>query len=133
MHLRAGHKPAQSHTTVVIPFHEPVVFIRSLNRAEFPGGSAKLAKPSTPSGNFRRRSSDRAAEPASSRVSAVAFLRLHCDTRRTLTMSCGRYRSAAGFMLHAFPKKSKKGIETPKPDVDLIKKRYTEAAELARE
>jgi phage-related protein len=32
---------------------------------------------------------------------------------------------------HAFQKKSKKGIATPKPDVDLIKQRYKEANELA--
>lgn len=37
------------------------------------------------------------------------------------------------YVLHIFQKKSKKGIETPKRDVDLIKKRYTEAQELARE
>jgi phage-related protein len=37
------------------------------------------------------------------------------------------------FVLHAFQKKSKRGIETPKRDVDLIKKRYTEAQELAHE
>jgi phage-related protein len=35
------------------------------------------------------------------------------------------------YVLHAFQKKSKKGIETPKRDVDLIKRRYTEAQELA--
>ena len=35
------------------------------------------------------------------------------------------------YVLHAFQKKSKKGIATPKPDVDLIKKRYKEAKELA--
>jgi phage-related protein len=37
------------------------------------------------------------------------------------------------YVLHAFQKKSKKGIETPKGDVDLIKKRYTEAQELAHQ
>lgn len=37
------------------------------------------------------------------------------------------------YVLHAFQKKSKKGIETPKRDADLIKKRYTEAQELAHE
>ena len=37
------------------------------------------------------------------------------------------------YVLHAFQKKSKRGIETPKRDVDLIKKRYTEAQELAHE
>ena len=37
------------------------------------------------------------------------------------------------YVLHAFQKKSKRGIETPKRDVDLIKRRYAEAQELARE
>jgi phage-related protein len=37
------------------------------------------------------------------------------------------------YVLHAFQKKSKRGIETPKREVDLIKKRYTEARELAHE
>ena len=35
------------------------------------------------------------------------------------------------YVLHAFQKKSKKGIATPQKDVDLIKKRYAEARELA--
>jgi phage-related protein len=37
------------------------------------------------------------------------------------------------YVLHAFQKKSKKGIATPKRDVDLIKKRYLHAQELAHE
>jgi phage-related protein len=36
------------------------------------------------------------------------------------------------YVLHAFQKKSKKGIETPKHDVKLIKQRYAEAKELAK-
>jgi phage-related protein len=35
------------------------------------------------------------------------------------------------YLLHAFQKKSKKGIATPKQEVDLIKQRYKEAKELA--
>jgi len=35
------------------------------------------------------------------------------------------------YVLHAFQKKSKKGVATPKQDVDLIKQRYKEAKELA--
>jgi phage-related protein len=31
------------------------------------------------------------------------------------------------YVLHAFQKKSKKGIETPQADVDLIKQRYKDA------
>ncbi len=34
------------------------------------------------------------------------------------------------YVLHAFQKKSKTGIKTPQPDVDLIKQRYKEAQEL---
>ena len=37
------------------------------------------------------------------------------------------------YVLHSFQKKSKRGIATPKRDVDLIRKRYAEAQELARE
>jgi phage-related protein len=37
------------------------------------------------------------------------------------------------YVLHAFQKKSKKGIVTPKQDVDLIKQRYKEAKELAED
>ena len=35
------------------------------------------------------------------------------------------------YVLHAFQKKSKKGIATPRQDVELIKQRYAEATELA--
>jgi phage-related protein len=35
------------------------------------------------------------------------------------------------YVLHAFQKKSKRGIETPKRDIELIKRRYREARELA--
>jgi phage-related protein len=37
------------------------------------------------------------------------------------------------YVLHAFQKKSRKGITTPKHDVDLIKQRYKEAKELAED
>jgi phage-related protein len=37
------------------------------------------------------------------------------------------------YVLHTFQKKSKKGTETPKRDIDLIRKRYREAQELAYE
>ncbi len=36
------------------------------------------------------------------------------------------------YVLHAFQKKSKKGIATPKQDVELIKQRYAEAKERAK-
>lgn len=37
------------------------------------------------------------------------------------------------YVLHAFQKKSKSGIKTPKQDVDLVKQRYKEARELAND
>ena len=36
------------------------------------------------------------------------------------------------YVLHSFQKKSKRGIATPKQDTDLIKQRYREARELAK-
>ena len=36
------------------------------------------------------------------------------------------------YVLHAFQKKSKTGIKTPKLDVELVKQRYKEAQELAK-
>jgi len=36
------------------------------------------------------------------------------------------------YVLHAFKKKSKKGIATPKQDVDIIKQRLKEAKEIER-
>ena len=37
------------------------------------------------------------------------------------------------YVLHAFQKKSPKGIKTAQKDVDLIKKRYKQAIELSKE
>ena len=36
------------------------------------------------------------------------------------------------YVLHVFQKKSKSGVATPKPDIDLIKRRYKEAQERAK-
>lgn len=37
------------------------------------------------------------------------------------------------YVLHAFQKKSKRGIATPKQDVDLIKRRYQQALEMEKQ
>lgn len=37
------------------------------------------------------------------------------------------------YVLHAFQKKSKHGIATPKPDVDVIKQRYRQAVKMEEE
>lgn len=39
----------------------------------------------------------------------------------------------AVFVLHVFQKKSKSGIETPKPDMDVIVDRLKRAVEIAKE
>ena len=41
--------------------------------------------------------------------------------------------SEAIYVLHAFQKKSKRGIATPKNDIDLIRRRLTEAERFHRE
>lgn len=72
----------------------------------------------------------RDAKPFKGVGSGVFELALRHDAeayRTVLAVQLGRNI----YVLHAFQKKSKKGIATPKPDVDLIKQRYKEAKELA--
>lgn len=56
------------------------------------------------------------------------------------THASGTYRavytvkfSDAVYVLHCFQKKSKRGIETPKPDMDLIHRRLKEAEAIEKE
>src|SRR5580700_709997 len=57
-------------------------------------------------------------------------LRYSSDAYRVLlALQIGRHI----YVLHAFQKKSKKGLETPKRDVELITRRYAKAKELAYE
>lgn len=53
----------------------------------------------------------------------------HGDTWRTVYVV--RYAEAI-YVLHAFQKKSKSGIATPKKDIDLIHRRLAEAERLHR-
>ncbi len=55
-------------------------------------------------------------------------LRFRTDAFRTVVAV---QLGARIYVLHAFQKKSKHGIDTPKPDIALIKQRYMEAKELA--
>ena len=62
--------------------------------------------------------------------SGVFEIALRHDTdayRTVLAVQLGRRI----YVLHAFQKKSKKGIATPKQDIHLIKQRYKEAKELS--
>jgi phage-related protein len=53
---------------------------------------------------------------------------------RMLTGWCMRCKSAGrGYVLHAFQKKSKHGIKTPRQDVDIIERRYRQALKMEQE
>lgn len=54
----------------------------------------------------------------------------HTDTFRAVYTV--RFRDAI-YVLHAFQKKSKKGIATPKPDIELINRRLSEVERLHKE
>lgn len=63
-----------------------------------------------------------------------------CVVELIETRSSGTFRAVytvrfaqAIFVLHVFQKKSRHGIETPKPDLDLIAARLWRAAEWAKE
>ena len=92
-------------------------------------------------GRFEKQSSgfsERGPETARRRAATDPVRRTPKDAKPFKSVGSGvielalRYASDA-YRLHAFQKKSKRGIETPKRDVDLIKRRYAEAQELARE
>ena len=52
------------------------------------------------------------------------------DTYRTV---CAVQIGGRVYVLHAFQKKSKRGIKTAKKDVDLIKRRYQQALKMERQ
>jgi phage-related protein len=73
----------------------------------------------------------RDAKPFKGIGSGVFEIALRYDTdayRAVLAVQLGEKI----YVLHAFQKKSKKGIATPKKDVELIRQRYAEAKEQAK-
>ena len=54
------------------------------------------------------------------------------DTNTYRAVYTARFDEAI-YVLHAFQKKSKSGIATPKPEIDLIRRRLSEAERLHRE
>ena len=114
------------------PVLRPVVWLGNSkkNLREFPEGAQKLLGDELQLIQFGDMPKD--AKPFKGVGSGVLeiALRYASDAYRVvLALQIGRRI----YVLHAFQKKSKKGIETPKRDVDLIKKRYAEAQELAHE
>ena len=114
------------------PVLRPVVWLGNSkkNLRDFPDGAQKLLGDELQLIQFGGMPKD--AKPFKGIGSGVLELALRYASdayRVVLAVQIGKRI----YVLHAFQKKSKKGIETPKRDVDLIKKRYTEAQELAHE
>jgi phage-related protein len=114
------------------PVLRPVVWLGNSkkNLRDFPDGAQKLLGDELQLIQFGGMPKD--AKPFKGVGSGVLELALRYASdayRVVLAVQIGRRI----YVLHAFQKKSKKGIETPKRDIDLIKKRYTEAQELAHE
>ena len=114
------------------PVLRPVVWMGSSKRnlRDFPKGAQKLLGDELQLIQFGGMPKD--AKPFKGVGSGVLEIALRFATdayRVVLAVQIGRRI----YILHAFQKKSKKGIETPKRDIELIRKRYSEAQELARE
>ena len=114
------------------PVLRPLVWLGDSrkNLRDFPDGAQKLLGDELQLIQFGGMPKD--AKPFKGVGSGVLEIALRYSSdayRVVLAVQIGRRI----YILHAFQKKSKKGIETSKRDVDLIRKRYTEAQELAHE
>ena len=112
------------------PVLRPVVWLGNSKKSlrEFPDGAQKLLGDELQLIQFGGMPKN--AKPFKGVGSGVLELALRYASgayRVVLAVQIGRRI----YVLHAFQKKSKKGIATPKRDVDLIKQRYAEAQELA--
>jgi phage-related protein len=114
------------------PAQRPLVWLgdSKKNIQSFPKGARKLLGDELQLVQFGGMPKD--AKPFKGIGSGVIELALRyaSDAYRVVTAV---QLGARIYVLHAFQKKSKKGIGTPKRDVDLIRKRYSEAQELARD
>ncbi len=112
------------------PVMRPLVWLRNTrsNVQAFPAGAKKIIGDELQLIQFGGMPKD--AKPFKGVGGGVIEIALRYDAkayRTVLAVQLGR----SIYVLHAFHKKSKKGIATPKHEVDLIKQRYKEAKELA--
>ncbi len=112
------------------PVIRPLVWLRNTrsNIKAFPAGARKIVGDELQLIQFGGMPKD--AKHFKGVGSGVIEIALRYDTdayRTVVAVQLGRKI----YVLHAFQKKSKKGIATAKADVDLIKQRYTEAREMA--
>jgi phage-related protein len=112
------------------PVLRPLVWLRNTrsNVQAFPAGAKKIIGDELQLIQFGGMPKD--AKPFKGVGSGVIEIALRHDAeayRTVLAVQLGRKI----YVLHAFQKKAKKGIATPKHEVELIKQRYKEAKELA--
>ena len=117
--------------TFETPILRPLVWLGNSKRniRAFPEGAQKLIGDELQLIQFGGMPKD--AKPFKGVGSGVLEIALRYDKeayRTVLAVQLGKKI----YVLHAFQKKSRKGFETPKQDVDLIKQRYKEAQELAK-
>jgi phage-related protein len=125
--LSCGEEDEERETPVM----RPLVWLRNARRnlQAFPRGAQKLIGDELQLIQFGGMPKD--AKPFKGVGSGVIEIALRYDAdayRAVLAVQLG----TKIYVLHAFQKKSKKGIETPKHEVELIKQRYAEAQEMAK-
>ncbi|MEW6684530.1 MAG: type II toxin-antitoxin system RelE/ParE family toxin [Nitrospirota bacterium] len=113
------------------PVLRPVVWLGDTKRnvRAFPEGAQKLIGDELQLLQFGGMPTD--AKPFKDVGSGVVELAIRYDTdayRTVVALQLGKNLYA----LHAFQKKSKTGIKTSRQDVEVIKRRYREAQELAK-
>ncbi len=109
----------------------PVVWLGDSRRniQAFPLGARKLVGDELQLVQFGAMPKD--AKPFHGVGSGVFEIALAYETNAYRTVFAVQL-GAKIYVLHAFQKKSKSGIKTPQKDIDLIKRRYKEAKELAK-
>jgi phage-related protein len=114
-----------------VPLLRPVVWMghSKKNLRKFPEGAQKVIGDELQLLQFGGIPKD--AKPFSGVGSGVLEISVRQDKNAYRTVVAVQIGKTI-YVLHAFQKKSKRGIETPKQDVDLIKRRYKEAKELAK-
>jgi phage-related protein len=121
----------EDHDELETPVLRPLVWMGNAKRnlQAFPRGAQKSIGDELQLIQFGGMPKD--AKPFKGVGSGVFEIALRYDAeayRTVLAVQLGKKI----YVLHAFQKKSKKGIETAKHDVDLIKQRYAEAKERAK-
>jgi len=122
---------AEDEDELETPVLRPLVWVGSSKRnlQAFPKGAQKLIGDELQLIQFGGMPKD--AKPFKGVGSGVFEIALRYDAEAYRTVLAVQLGEKI-YVLHAFQKKSKKGIETPKHDVELIKQRYAEAKERAK-